>query len=321
MKLNGQNVMATGGAGFIGSHLVDRLIDHGNKTIVYDNFDDYYKGKYANIKHNLKNPNFKLITADILDYKNLLKHIKNTDVVFHLAAQPGVRFSTRNPIKTNSVNITGTLNVLRAAKEANVKKVIFASSSSVYGPPKYMPVDEKHPTEPISIYGASKLAAENYCKIFNDQLGLPVVILRYHTVYGSRQRPNMAFYKWTRQIFEKKRITIYGNGTQTRDFTHIGDAINGTIKATETDGIEGEVFNIGGGSRISVNDVVNLLIKLIGINAEIAYWPPKLGDVPDTHADISKAKEILGYSPKVSLEGGLKRFINWFKKTKSRSSL
>ncbi|MCK4953214.1 GDP-mannose 4,6-dehydratase [Candidatus Bathyarchaeota archaeon] len=318
MKSDDKKVLITGGVGFIASHLVDTLLDKHYYVIAYDNFDSYYSGKEENIRHNFKNPNFTLIKGDILDYETLRNVMKNIDVVFHLAAQPGVRYSFQNPVKTNNVNVSGTLNVLRAAKEENIKKVIFASSSSVYGSPKYMPVDEKHPTKPISIYGASKLAAENYCRIFSDKLGLPVIILRYHTVYGPRQRPDLAFFKWARQIFERKPITIYGNGTQTRDFTYIDDAINGTIKAASTASIEGEVFNIGGGSRISVNDVVNSLIRFIGINAEIVYESPKLGDVSDTRADISKAEEILGYTPKVNLEEGLKRFIKWFEKTKSR---
>ena len=319
MQVDKLKVLVTGGAGFIGSNLVDVLLDRDNNVIVYDNFNSCYSGKEENIRPHLKNESFTLVKANILDYEMLKSAMKNIDIVFHLAAQPGVRYSTYNPAKTNQVNTTGTLNVLKAAEEVDVKRLIFASSSSVYGQPRYMPLDEKHPTDPISVYGVSKLAAERYCRIFNDYLGLPVVILRYHTVYGPRQRPNMAFHKWARQIFEGKTITIYGEGTQTRDFTHIDDAIDGTIKAAEAEGIEGEVFNIGGGSNISVNDAVYLLIKLIGINPGIAYEPKKLGDVQDTHADISKAKEILGYSPKVGVKEGLKRFIKWFKETKRQN--
>jgi len=230
-----------------------------------------------------------------------------------LAAQAGVRYSLEKPVETNNVNTIGTLNVLNAAKENHSEKIIFASSSSVYGMPKYMPMDEKHPTDPISIYGASKLAAEKYCKIYNDLLGLPTIILRYHTVYGPRQRPDMAFHKWVRRLFANKPPIVYGDGNQTRDFTYVDDIVNGTLRAAEIDGIGGEIFNLGSGSRMSVNDVVKLLMRFTGGEIEPVYEPPKLGDVSDTHADVSRAEGALGYKPKVTLEEGIKRFIEWFR--------
>lgn len=306
--------LITGGAGFIGSHLADALLSMKNRILIYDNFDNYYSGKEDNIQHNLNNPRFRLIQGDILDFETLLRSMRKVDVVFHLAAQPGVRFSVQNPDKTTTVNILGTLNVLRASDKTGVKKVVFVSTSSVYGHPKRFPVDEKHQTEPISIYGASKLVAEKYCKIFNDQQGLPVVILRYHTVYGPRQRPDMAINKWTNAIFEGNAIKIYGDGKQTRDFTYISDCVDGTIKAAETDGIEGEVFNLGNGKRTSVNETVRLLVKISDVeNVQIIHEPPKLGDVRDTHADISKARRLLDFYPKVRLEEGLKLYVKWYK--------
>ena len=312
-------VLITGGAGFIGSHLADALLSMKNRVIIYDNFDNYYSGKEDNIKNNLNNPRFRLIRGDILDFETLLGSMRKVDVVFHLAAQPGVRFSMQNPDKTTAINILGTLNVLRASEKTGIKKVIFVSSSSVYGHPKCLPIDEKHQTEPISIYGASKLAAEKYCKVFNDQRGLPVVILRYHTVYGPRQRPDMGIYRWTKAIFEGKPIPIYGYGKQTRDFMYISDCIDGTIKAAETDGIEGEVCNLGSGKRTSVNETVRLLIKISDVdNVQEIHEPPKLGDVLATHADISKARRLLGFCPKVRLEDGLKLFVEWYK-TRSSS--
>lgn len=313
-KMNRKRILVTGGAGFIGSNLIDRLTEQDNYVIVYDNFDKYYSAKEQNIKQHEFNPNFTLLRADILDLKTLSKASKEVDLVFHLAAQPGVRFSMENPVKTSKVNIIGTFNVLKAAKEAGVKKVIYASSSSVYGQPIYLPIDENHPTDPISIYGASKLAAEKYCQIFSHQLGLPVAILRYHTVYGPRQRPDMAIHKWTRAIFESKPITIYGDGTQTRDFTFIDDIVDGTIRAAEVEDADGEVFNLGGGTKVSVNKVVELLIEESKVDeVKVVYEPPKLGDVSDTHADITKAKKILGYYPKVVLKEGLSRFIKGYK--------
>jgi len=314
MKLERCRVAVTGAAGFIGSHLADRLLQLGFEVIAIDNLDPYYEGKEENIQHNLGNPNYHFLKLDILDLENLSVALKGVDVVFHLAAQPGVRYSMDNPIKTNSVNTTGTLNVLISARKQGVKKVVFASSSSVYGIPQYMPVDENHPTNPISVYGASKLAAEKYCKVFNELTKLPIVILRYHTVYGPRQRPDMAIHKWVKQLFEGKAPTIYGSGEQTRDFTYVDDIVNGTLKAAENQSVTSDIFNLGGGSRVSILHVVSLLIKLTGKrDVSPIYEASKLGDVPDTCANITKARKLLGYEPKVSLEEGLKRFIAWYR--------
>ena len=307
-------VLVTGGAGFIGSHLVETMIEMKNNIIVYDNFDKYYPHKEENLQHLMRSDLFTMIKADILDFETLRNATKDIDVFFHLAAQPGVRYSMLNPEKTIKTNVLGTLNVLKAAKEAEVKRIVFSSTSSVYGDPIYLPTDEVHPTDPISIYGASKLMAEKLCNIFYNQFDLPVVILRYFTVYGPRQRPDMAIHKWTRAVFEGKSITIYGDGNQTRDFTYISDVIDGTVKASEVEGIEGEIFNIGGGSRISVNNVVKMLIDRCRVpDAQIIYESSKAGDVKDTHTNITKARKILGFNPKVGLKEGLSRFIKWFK--------
>jgi UDP-glucose 4-epimerase len=309
-------VLVTGGAGFIGSNIVDKLLEIGNRVTSYDNFDDYYLNKQENIQHLAKNKLFKAVNADVLDYETLLQSIKGADLVFHLAAQPGVRFSMEHPTKTTMVNVLGTLNVLKAAKEAGVKRVVFASTSSVYGEAKFLPINEEHPTEPISIYGASKLAAEKYCQVFNDQLGLSVVRLRYHTVYGPRQRPDMAFHKWIKSYFEHKPIVIYGDGNQSRDFTFVTDIVQGTIKAAETENIDGEVFNIGGGSNVTVNEVVQMLLKEIDTNdtAQVVHESAKLGDVSDTQANIEKARKMLNFNPTTKLENGLKLYVEWYHK-------
>ena len=200
--------------------------------------------------------------------------------------------------------------MLRAAKQNKTKKIVFASSSSVCGEPRYMPVDEKHPTNPVSIYGASKLIGEKYCQIFD----VSTVILRYHTVYGPRQRPEMAIHKWIQGLFKDEPPVIFGDGEQTRDFTFIDDIIDGTLKAAETEGIEKEIFNLGSGCNVSVNTVLDLLLKLTRKeDIKPIYIPPKVGDVPHTHADISKAKNLLGYNPKVTFENGLRQFIEWYK--------
>ncbi len=307
-------LLITGGAGFIGSHLADRLLKTKNYVTVYDNLDEYYSNKRGNVVHNLGNPNFAFVAEDILNYETLSEYVDGVDVVFHMAAQPGVGFSMKNPEKTLMINVLGTLNVLEAAKKAGVRRVVFASSSSVYGTPRYRPLDEDHPTVPISTYGASKLAAENLCRIYHDQFGLEVVILRYHTVYGPRQRPDMAINRWARQVFHKKPITVYGDGSQTRDFTYIEDIISGTLRASEVGGIGGEVFNIGGGRSVTLTETIDMLADTMGMDIEVNHEPSRTGDVNATHADTRKAHRVLDFQPQVQLEEGLARFVDWFRR-------
>jgi len=321
VELIGVRVLVTGGAGFIGSHLVDRLSQQKCKIIVYDNFDPFYTGKEDNIKHHFGNRNFRLIKGDILDFETLCSAMKGVDIVFHEAAQAGVGYSMENPHKTHMVNVTGTLNVLRAAKKQGVEKVISASSSSVYGIPEHLPMREEHPTKPLSIYGASKLAAEAYCHLFYKLFGLNTVSLRYFTVYGERNRPDMAVFKFTKLIFEGKPPIIYGDGSQTRDFTYVNDIVKGTILAAEKDDIGGEPFNLGGGVQTTVNDLLNQLLRLIGKQDIIpVYDKPRPEDMPHTLADISKARKMLGYAPSTALEEGLRRFVSWYKERKASSS-
>ena len=302
--------VVTGCAGFIGSHLVDKLLGLGYGVIGMDCFTDYYQReiKEANILNALKNKNFKFIEEDILDL-NMEKY-PEVDCVFHLAAQAGVRASWGKSFEIYTRNnIEATQRLLEFYKSKNIKKFVYASSSSVYGDAE-LPMKEDSLLKPVSPYGVTKLAGENLCYLYWKNYNVPTVSLRYFTVYGPRQRPDMAIHKFVKAIFKGEEITIFGDGTQTRDFTYVDDAVEANILAAESD-IVGEIFNIGGGSRISVNALIEEIVKLIGKEAKIKYIEKQKGDVRDTLADVSKAKEKLRWKPKANIEEGLKRYINW----------
>lgn len=311
------NCLVTGGAGFIGSNLADELLKRGNDVVVIDNFDLYYprEVKEQNIKHNLAGTGYKFYEMDIRNTEKLsiIMSEESIDTVFHLAARPGVRASIVNPFIYSEVNALGTLSVLKACLDSDVKKLIYASSSSVYGSPEYLPIDENHPTNPISPYGVSKLSGEKYCLVFNQIYGIEAFILRYFTVFGPRQRPDEAIYKFTKLIFEGKPITIYGVGNQTRDFTYISDIVNGTILTVENN-ISGGIFNLGSGKRVSVNELVRILQEAVGKNAKTIYVERQAGDVSDTWANIEKARRILGYNPVIDVKSGVRKFVTWFLK-------
>jgi UDP-glucose 4-epimerase len=262
----------------------------------------------------MKKSNFSLIRDDILNYDVLAKTMNDVDIVFHLAAQPGVRYSLENPIITNKVNTEGTLNVLEAARKCNVKRVINASSSSVYGNLRYTPVDENHPLNPLSIYGVTKATTENYCRIYSKMHNQYIVNLRYHSVYGPRGRPDMAVYKWIDSLFRKKTITVFGDGTQTRDMTFIDDIVDGTIRSAETEDIKGETFNLASGRNVTMKYILDLMTKLTSLNTKIEYSNFRSDDAKDTHGNIEKAKRILGYKPQTSIEDGISKTIVWYKK-------
>jgi len=312
--MNEFSILVTGGAGFIGSNLADKLLEMGYKVCVIDNFDPYYqrKIKEQNIKQNLKNKNYTFIEGDIKN-TNLVKTIikkHNIDRIFHIAARAGVRFSVKDPYFYHNINVNGTLSLLKASLETKIKRIVFSSSSSVYGTEEYLPVDENHPTRPISPYGASKVACEAFCNSFTHVFGLPIVILRYFTVYGPRQRPDMAIYKFFKLISEGKTIQIYGNGEQTRDFTFISDIVDGTIKAMESD-VTG-TFNLGSGRRITINNLLKTIESVTGKKVTKEYVESQRGDVHDTWADINKAKKTFGYKPKIKIKEGIKIFWEWF---------
>lgn len=314
--LTDSKVLVTGGAGFIGSHIVDRLLESRNEVAVIDNFDAFYQGKEKNIERHLKNENFRMVRGDILDYDLLLRTMKGVEIVFHEAAQAGIRYCNLNPIKAHKVNVEGTLNVLMAAKESNVKRIIYASSSSIFGNPKRLPIDEAYPTNPASPYGATKLAAEHYCLTFNKVYGLGAVCLRYFSVYGPRGRPDQVIYALANSMMRGESPTIYGDGSQRRDFTYVSDVVNANLLAAMTESIEGEVFNIGFGRDVSIKELFDMLAENLSdkVNNIVPRYLDKYrGDFERTLADNSKARKKLGWKPEVTLEHGLKEFAGWLK--------
>ena len=309
-------IIITGGAGFIGSHIAESCAKEGYEVVIIDNLDDYYslELKKKNIECLLKSGKARFVHGDVTDLDFLRTVIdKDVDYVFHEAAQAGVRISVENPFKPNNVNVLGTLNVLQASLEADVERVVNASSSSVYGKVEYLPFDEKHPTQPVSPYGVSKLAAEHYCRVFYEVYGLPTVSLRYFTVYGPRMRPDLAISIFTRNMLNNEPITIFGDGNQTRDFTYIEDIVKVNMKLLDTNRANGKVMNIGSGNRISVNDLAKNMKEIIGSSFEIIYAEAQRGDARHTLADVRLAKELVGYESRIDIEDGLKRFVEWYK--------
>jgi UDP-glucose 4-epimerase len=302
--------LVTGCAGFIGSHLVDKLLERGYEVIGMDCFTDYYHReiKEKNIENALKNNNFKLINENIMNMDNF----PEVDYVFHLAAQAGVRASWGKSFEIYTKNnIEATQKLLELCKDRKIKKFVYASSSSVYGDTE-LPMREDSLLKPVSPYGVTKLAGENLCYLYWKNYNVPTVSLRYFTVYGPRQRPDMAIHKFVNAILNDEEITVFGDGTQTRDFTFIDDVVEANILAANSE-IGGEVFNIGGGSRISVIDLIKLLEEITGKKARLNYIEKQKGDVRDTLADTSKLSNELNWKPNVKIEEGLKKFVEWYK--------
>lgn len=302
--------LVTGGAGFIGSHLCERLLEKGG-VVCLDNFDPYYspQAKRKNIEPLMKHPDFELVEGNILDRELLSRLFADVDYVFHNAAQAGVRASVENPLKTHEVNATGTLNLLEAAADSGVRKVINASSSSVYGKVSYLPFDEDHPNVPISPYGASKLVAEHYCRVFSELHGLETVSLRYFTVFGPRMRPDLAINIFTGKALNNEPIEVFGDGEKTRDFTFIDNIIDANLRAIERGS---GVYNIGGGERISINELAKRIVAIVGSESKIIYSDSVKGDAEHTWSDVSKARRDIGYEPGIGLDQGLERYVEWY---------
>ncbi len=306
--------LVTGAAGFIGSHLSEYLVEKGFQVVGIDNFMDYYPRsiKEANIADLRRDKNFKFVEANLLEV-DLVKLMDGIDVVFHQSAQAGVRASWGKTFKIYcDNNILATQMLLEACRESPVKKFVYASSSSVYGDTKDLPMRESSLPCPVSPYGVSKLAAEHLCFLYYKNFGIPTISLRYFTVYGARQRPDMAFHRFFRWALENQTLKVYGDGEQSRDFTHVNDIVEANWLAFEK-ALPGEVFNIGGGSRITLNGVIEIIMEIAGRELEVDYEAKQKGDVRHTMADMAKAKEKLGYKPKVLIQDGLKTEYDWIK--------
>ena len=303
--------LVTGGAGFIGSHLVEVLLHRGQKVRVLDNFST---GKRENL-HGLMDQ-IELIEGDIRSYHIVREAVQGIDFVLHQGALPSVPRSINDPITTNEVNVGGTLNVLDASKDAGVKRVVYASSSSVYGPDPELPVREDMTPQPVSPYAVAKLTGEKYCHVFSRVYGLETVALRYFNIFGPRQDPNTQYSafipKFVVGIMNGQSLTIDGDGEQAKDFTYVSNVVEANLLALEAEGVSGEVFNVGCGQSTSVNEVVGHIRQISNSQGEISYGPSRTGDVPRSLADISRAREKLGYSPQVLLREGLEHVALWF---------
>ena len=311
----------TGGAGFIGSSLAKDLLDEGNKVVVIDNFCDFYnpKIKESNVKELLESSDFKLYRNDIRDREAIKKIFdeNDIDVVVHLAAMAGVRPSIENPVLYQEVNCMGTQNILEEMKAHNLNNLVMASSSSVYGNCKEVPFKEDMIVDfAISPYAATKKANEVMTHVYHKLFNMNVIMLRFFTVYGPKQRPDLAINKFTRLMLEGKEIPMFGDGTTSRDYTYIDDIVDGIKRGCRyvlenTDVYE--ILNLGNSSPVSLKEMINTIGEVVGVEPKIRELPMQPGDVERTFADVSKAKSLIGYEPKISFKQGIENFVNWYK--------
>jgi nucleoside-diphosphate-sugar epimerase len=306
-------VLVTGGAGFIGSHLVDKLLAEGFEVWALDNFSF---GQMQNISCHADEKQFHLVQGDIRDFELVKSVVKDVDVVFHEAALVDTPLSIKNPLLFDEVNVDGTLNLLKASSESNVKRFIFASSAAVYGNSEPAKKKEIMLPKPISPYGVSKLAAENYVQVFNEVYGLETVCLRYFNVYGPRQgltsSYNGVITAFISQLLKKKPPIIHGDGNQTRDFVHVDDVVSANLLALDGENAVSEVFNIASGTAVSVYELAKMLQRITSAERlEPIFAEPRLGDIKHISGDVSKSEELLGFRPKIRLEDGLSRLVEW----------
>jgi UDP-glucose 4-epimerase len=303
------SVLVTGGAGFIGSHLVDRLVNSGYNVRVMDNLST---GKLTNIQEHIENGTVDFVEGDIKDLEQVKNCVHGVDAVLHLAAVTSVSFSVKNPTLTYETNAAGTLNLLVSLAKERVGKFVFISSCAVYGEPQYLPIDELHPTNPISPYAESKLLGERYCLGFHGNKLLKSVALRFFNVYGLRQGLND--YSGVITLFVDKLkqglpLIVYGDGSQTRDFIHVSDIVNAIQCSLEKESAEGQVFNVGSGKPTSINELAKTILSLANSNLEIIHKAPREGDITYSYADTSKATKLLDYKPQTTLNDGLRGIL------------
>ena len=312
--------LITGGAGFIGSSLADFLLNKGNKVVVVDNFCDFYNPeiKKENVKNNLSNENYKLYEVDICNSEDLEKAFSENkiDVIIHLAAMAGVRPSIENPVLYQKVNCMGTQNILELMKKYNVKNLVMASSSSVYGNNKKVPFEETDIVDyAISPYAATKKANEVMTHVYHKLHNFNVIMLRFFTVYGPRQRPDLAINKFTRMMINDEEVTMFGDGTTSRDYTYIDDIVSGIYLSTNyvlNNEKVYEIINLGNSNPVSLKEMINTIAESLNKPPKIKQMPMQQGDVDITYANINKAKALLGYEPKTTFKEGIKKFIEWY---------
>ena len=310
--------LVTGGAGFIGSHLTEELLRRGERVRVADSF---ITGKRENLAHL---PGVELVEGDLADMAVAQRAVQGVDYVLHQAAIPSVPRSVEDPVTSNRANIDASLNVLVAARDAKVRRLVYAGSSSAYGNAPTLPKVETMGTAPLSPYALQKLVAEQYCQMFTQLYGLETVTIRYFNVFGPRQDPSSPYSGvislFIRALVEERQPTIYGDGEQTRDFTYVANVVDGVLRACEAKNASGEVINIATGGRISLNRLFGALKDLTGSSVEPIYAGERAGDVRDSQADIAKARTLLGYEPSVTLEQGLEKTVAWFRRTQTTAA-
>ena len=301
------SVLVTGGGGFIGSNLVRALLDEGHDVRVLDNFSTGNRANLAGL-------DIEVVEGELRSYERVHNAVRGVEVVFHLGALGSVPRSVQDPLTSSAVNIEGTLNVLLAARDEGIRRVVFSSSSSVYGPRRELPVTEDMPPDPISPYGVAKLAAERYCVSFSRVYeSFESVVVRYFNVFGPRQSPFSQYAAviplFVTAIAAGEPILIYGDGEQRRDFTYVSNVVDGTIRAAEAAGASGRIFNVAASAPATVNDVAAAIGTVLGKPVEKTFAPPRVGDIRDSWADVSAAREVLGWEPTVDLEDGLRRTV------------
>ena len=313
--IKNKSILITGAAGFIGTHLFETLIKEDNYIIAIDNFNDYYSGKEKRFEDITKDyavsKNYRLIKANLIDSSIYNEINCSVDFIFHLAAQAGVRYSIDHSAEVTNNNIISTVNIFEYGFKNNVTKIVYASSSSVYGNPLYTPVDEDHPKNPISPYAVSKLAGEIYADLYFREYNLPISSLRFYTVYGPKGRPDMAIRKFFNLILQDREILIYGDGEQLRDFTYVSDIVDGLILAAGKKEANGDIFNLGCSNPIKVNDLVSKMYIIAEKSKKVRYTEKQQGDVEVTHSNTEKAKKMLNFHPKIDIDEGLRKTFNW----------